>query len=64
MKEDYNRKTKTGWIGSQYNYKGNYVERPEEGSGYEIYLRHNEVLIFLSLKQFTELLEMLENYKK
>lgn len=64
MKQEYNKKNETGWIGEQYCLNGNYIDRPEFGHGFSIYLSENDVQINLSKKQLDILNKMLKEFLK
>ena len=64
-RKEYNRKSKIGWIGSQYCLSGNYIENPEYQDGKVlIFLGENNVELVLSKKQFKKLRKMIDEFMK
>jgi len=64
MKKEYDKKTNTGWIEEQYSLDGNYIEKLEYGGDYGIFLKENNVIVFMSKKQFKILREMIKEFEK
>lgn len=63
-KAEYDKKERTGWIADQYSLEGSYINAPEFGNDYNIFLSENNVSIFISKKQLRILKKLIEEFDK